>query len=171
MKRRLNEEEYNQVIKLGVCGNKHEALDIVNNLKNEGIDSYNEGNVVYISVEQDKNNPHYVDDVKEYAMNMFKQVCGNTNKMKLACSKQKNMKITESKLKKIIKEAVLDEILFGGKKRGGEKPFDYSLYKKISTELYEFIEDWWHRNFVSEMQMPREKIMKFVQELSKMAIE
>ena len=106
MRRKLNEEEYNQVIKLGACGNKHEALDLVNNLKNEGIDSYNEGNVVYISVEQDRNNPHYVDDIKEYAMNMFKQSCGNMGKMKLACSKKKTVKLTESKLKNMIKEAV-----------------------------------------------------------------
>ena len=111
MKRKINEEEYNQVIKLGACGNKHEALELVNNLRNEGIDSYNEDNVVYISVEQDRNNPHYVDDVKEYAMNMFKQTCGNIGKMKLACSKRKTMKLTESKLKSLIKESVRKALL------------------------------------------------------------
>ena len=111
MRHKLNEEEYNQVIKLGACGNEHEALDLVYNLKNEGIDSYNEGNVVYISVKQDRNNPHYVDDVKEYAMNMFKQACGNMGKMKLACSKRKTMKLTESKLKNLIKESVRKALL------------------------------------------------------------
>mgnify|MGYP007053719411 CR=1 FL=1 len=39
---RFTEEEYNQVIKLGACGNEHEALDIVYNLEHEGIESYNE---------------------------------------------------------------------------------------------------------------------------------
>ncbi len=111
MRHKLNEEEYNQVIKLGACGDEHEALDLVYNLKNEGIDSYNEGDVVYISVEQDRNNPHYVDDVKEYAMSMFKQACGNMGKMKLVCSKRKTMKLTESKLKSLIKESVRKALL------------------------------------------------------------
>lgn len=110
MRHNLNEEEYNQVIKLGACGNEHEALDLVYNLKHEGIESYNKGNVVYISVEQDRNNPHYVDDVKEYAMDMFNQACGNMGKMKLACSKRKTIKLTESKLKSLIKESI-EEVL------------------------------------------------------------
>lgn len=172
MKRKINEENYNEQIEIGVAQDKFQAKDIVTFLKKEGIDAYSDGNTVFILAERDSNDPQYVDDIKQYAIKIFNEFCGNSQQpMKLACSKQKNMKITESKLKKLIKEAILDEILFGGKKRGGEKPFDYSLYKKISTELYEFIEEWWHRNFVSEMQMPREKIMKFVQELSKMAIE
>ena len=95
MKRKINEEEYNQVIKLGACGNEHEALDIVYNLEHEGIESYNEGNVVYISVEQDRNNPHYIDDVKEYAMNIINNMRNTTNKMKLACSNKRNVKLTE----------------------------------------------------------------------------
>ena len=171
MKRRINEENYNEIIKLGVCNDKQQVTEIIGKLKEEGIDAYNEGPNVYIAVEKDNNNPHYIDDVKDFAMNMFNDVCGSMAKMKLACSKKKTKKLTESKLKEIIKEAVLDEILFGGRKKENKKPFNYSLYKKISTELYEFIEDWWHRNFVSEMQMPREKIMKFVQELSKLAVE
>ena len=170
-RRKLNEEEYNEIIKLGSAIDENQANEIAQELQKRNITAEAEGRDVIISVERDRLNPYYVDDVKEYAMEIFNDICGSANKMKLACSKQKNMKITESKLKKLIKEAVLDEILFGGKKRGGDKPFNYSLYKKISTELYEFIEDWWHRNFVSEMQMPREKIMKFVDELSKMAIE
>ena len=172
MKRKINEENYNEQIEIGVAQDKFQAKAIVNMLRKEGIDAYSDGNSVFILIERDRNDLHYVDDVKQYAIEKFNEFCGDCKQpMKLACSKQKNMKITESKLKKLIKEAVLDEILFGGKKRGDDKPFNYSLYKKISTELYEFIEDWWHKNFVSEMQMPREKIMKFVDELSKMAIE
>lgn len=110
MKHKLNEEEYNEVIKLGVCNDEQQASEIVYRLQDEGIESYNEGNAVYISVEQDRNNPHYVDDVKEYAMNMFKQACGASNKMKLACSKKNTVKLTESKLKQIIKEAVINEL-------------------------------------------------------------
>ena len=106
MRRKLNEEEYNEVIKLGACANEQQASEIIYKLQGEGIESYNEGNVVFISVEQDRNDPHYVDDVKEYAMNMFNQLCGNMGKMKLACSKKKTVKLTESKLKNMIKEAV-----------------------------------------------------------------
>lgn len=110
MKRRLNEEEYNEIIKLGVCSNEQQASEIIYKLQDEGIESYNEGNVVFISVEQDRNDPHYVDDVKEYAMHIFKQTCGASNKMKLACSKKNTVKLTESKLKQIIKEAVINEL-------------------------------------------------------------
>lgn len=110
MKRRLNEEEYNEIIKLGVCNNEQQASEIIYKLQDEGIDSYNEGNIVFISVEQDRNDPHYIDDVKEYAMRIFKETCGASNKMKLACSKKNTVKLTESKLKQIIKEAVINEL-------------------------------------------------------------
>lgn len=106
MKRKINEEEYNQVIKLGICDNENQALDIVYELQDNGIESYNKGNIVYISAEQDRNNPHYIDEIQEYAMNIFNKKCNTSNKMKLACSKQKNMKITETKLKSLIKESV-----------------------------------------------------------------
>lgn len=106
MRRKLNEENYNQVIELGTCSDLDKVSEVIYRLKEEGIEAYNKGNKVIISVEQDRNNPHYVDDIREYAMNIFNNACRETGKMKLACSKNKTVKLTESKLKNMIKEAV-----------------------------------------------------------------
>lgn len=112
MKHKLNEEEYNEIIKLGVCNDEQQASEIVYRLQDEGIESYNENNIIFISIEQDRNNPHYVDDVKNYAMSIFNDCCKSTNQqMKLACSKRKTMKLTESKLKNLIKESVRKALL------------------------------------------------------------
>ena len=112
MKHKLNEEEYNEVIKLGVCNDEQQASEIVYRLQDEGIESYNEGNVVCISIEQDRNDPHYVDDVKNYAMSIFNEMCKNDNqRMRIACSKHKTLKLTESKLKSLIKESVRKALL------------------------------------------------------------
>lgn len=112
MKRKINEENYNEPIEIGVAQDNFQAKDIVTFLKKEGIDAYSEGNSVYILVERDRNNPHYVDDVKEYAIKIFNEFCGNDGQpMKLACSKQKNKKLTESKLRNIIKESVRAALL------------------------------------------------------------
>lgn len=107
MKRKINEENYNEQIEIGVAQDKFQAKAIVNMLKKEGIDAYSDGNSVFILAERDSNNPHYVDDIKQYAIEKFNEFCGYSKQpMKLACSKQKNMKITESKLRNLIKESV-----------------------------------------------------------------
>lgn len=107
MKRKINEENYNEQIEIGVAQDKFQAKAIVNMLKKEGIDAYSDGNSVFILAERDSNNPHYVDDIKQYAIEKFNEFCGDSKQpMKLACSKQKNMKITESKLRNLIKESV-----------------------------------------------------------------
>lgn len=107
MKRKINEENYNEQIEIGVAQDKFQAKAIVNMLKKEGIDAYSDGNNVFILAERDSNNPHYVDDIKQYAIEKFNEFCGDSKQpMKLACSKQKNMKITESKLRNLIKESV-----------------------------------------------------------------
>jgi hypothetical protein len=107
MKRKINEENYNEQIEIGVAQDKFQAKAIVNMLKKEGIDAYSDGNSVFILAERDSNDPHYVDDIKQYAIEKFNEFCGDSKQpMKLACSKQKNMKITESKLRNLIKESV-----------------------------------------------------------------
>lgn len=112
MKRKINEENYNEQIKIGVAQDNFQAKSIVNMLKKEGINAYNKENIVFILVERDRNDPHYVDDVKQYAIKKFNEFCGNDGQpMKLACSKQKTMKLTESKLKSLIKESVRKALL------------------------------------------------------------
>lgn len=112
MKRKINEENYNEQIEIGVAQDKFQAKTIVNMLKKEGIDAYSDGNSVFILAERDSNNPHYVDDIKQYAIEKFNEFCGDSKQpMKLACSKQKNIKITESKLKSLIKESVRKALL------------------------------------------------------------
>lgn len=112
MKRKINEENYNEQIEIGVAQDKFQAKAIVNMLRKEGINAYSDGNSVFILVERDRNDPHYVDDIKQYAIEKFNEFCGDGKQpMKLACSKQKNMKITESKLKSLIKESVRKALL------------------------------------------------------------
>lgn len=112
MKRKINEENYNEQIEIGVTQDKFQAKAIVNMLRKEGIDAYSDGNSVFILAERDSNDPHYVDDIKQYAIEKFNEFCGDSKQpMKLACSKQKNMKITESKLKSLIKESVRKALL------------------------------------------------------------
>ena len=112
MKRKINEENYNEQIEIGVAQDKFQAKAIVNMLRKEGIDAYSDGNSVFILAERDSNNPHYIDDIKQYAIEKFNEFCGDGKQpMKLACSKQKNMKITETKLKSLIKESVRKALL------------------------------------------------------------
>lgn len=111
MKRKINEENYNEQIEIGVAQDKFQAKAIVNMLRKEGIDAYSEGNSVFILVERDRNDPHYVDDIKQYAIEKFNEFCGDGKQpMKLACSKRKTIKLTESKLKSLIKESI-EEVL------------------------------------------------------------
>ena len=59
----LNEEEYNQIVKIAKMESEHCALEVVEELKSLGVEAFNQGNMVMAYIEQDKYNPHYVDDV------------------------------------------------------------------------------------------------------------
>jgi hypothetical protein len=112
MKHKLNEEHYNQTIKIGVAQDEFQAKTIVDMLKKEGIDAYSEENNVFILVELDRNNPYYVDDVKEFAIAKFNEYCRNNKRpTKLACSKHRTINLTESKLRNLIKESVKKALL------------------------------------------------------------
>lgn len=59
----LNEEEYNQIVKIAKMESEYCALEVVEELQSMGIEAFNQGNMVMAYIEQDKYNPHYVDDV------------------------------------------------------------------------------------------------------------
>ena len=59
----LNEEEYNQIVKIAKMESEYCALEVVEELQSMGVDAFNQGNMVMAYIEQDKYNPHYVDDV------------------------------------------------------------------------------------------------------------
>lgn len=59
----LNEEEYNQIVKIARMESEHCALEVVEELQNIGVEAFKQGNIVMACIEQDRNNPHYVDDV------------------------------------------------------------------------------------------------------------
>jgi SepF-like predicted cell division protein (DUF552 family) len=59
----LNEEEYNQIVKIARMESEHCALEVVEELQNIGVEAFKRGNIVMACIEQDRNNPHYVDDV------------------------------------------------------------------------------------------------------------
>ena len=59
----LNEEEYNQIVKIAKMESERCASDVVEELQSIGVDAFNQGNMVMACIEQDRNNPYYVDDV------------------------------------------------------------------------------------------------------------
>ena len=59
----LNEEEYNQIVKIAKMESEYCALEVVEELQSMGVEAFNQGNMVMAYIEQDKYNPHYVDDV------------------------------------------------------------------------------------------------------------
>ena len=60
---RLNEEEYNQIVKIAKMESEHCALEVVEELQSMGVEAFNQGNMVMAYIEQDRFNPYYVDDV------------------------------------------------------------------------------------------------------------
>ena len=59
----LNEEEYNQIVKIAKMESEYCALEVVEELQSMGVEAFNQGNMVMAYIEQDKYNPHYIDDV------------------------------------------------------------------------------------------------------------
>ena len=59
----LKEEEYNEIHKIVTMFDNKAAEEVVEEINAEGIDAYAIDNTVYISMEQDRDDPHYVDDV------------------------------------------------------------------------------------------------------------
>ena len=59
----LNEEEYNQIVKIAKMESEHCALEVVEELRSMGVEAFNQGNMVMVRIEQDRNDPYYVDDV------------------------------------------------------------------------------------------------------------
>ena len=59
----LNEEEYNQIVKIAKMENERCALEVVEELQSMGVEAFNQGNMVMAYIEQDRFNPYYVDDV------------------------------------------------------------------------------------------------------------
>lgn len=64
---RINEGEYGQIIKIATMFDEKAAVEICEELKSNGIDVYNKGNVVYALVERDNIDDYYVEDVKALA--------------------------------------------------------------------------------------------------------
>jgi hypothetical protein len=69
----LNEEEYNEVVPIARAYDEDSAQEISMHLIRNGIESYAEDNIVYAMIEQDRNDPHYVDDVKKYAKKIARE--------------------------------------------------------------------------------------------------
>jgi hypothetical protein len=59
----LNEEEYNQICQIADVGSAELAEEIADAINETGIYAYNKSSIVYAVIEQDPNDPHYVDDV------------------------------------------------------------------------------------------------------------
>ena len=98
MKKYLREEEYNQIVNLGKIDDVSNAKKLQKRLNMMGIDSYVDGNEFYISVEQDRNDPHYVDDITNIARKEY-------NKM-FNVGLPASFKLAENELKWLCNECV-----------------------------------------------------------------
>lgn len=63
----LNEEEYGEVVKIATLFDEKAAIELAEEFRAKGLDSYNHKNELYIVIEQDKLYPYYVDEIKEFA--------------------------------------------------------------------------------------------------------
>jgi hypothetical protein len=59
----LKEEEYNEIRKIATFFDEKAANEVVEEIETMGIDAYAVGKTVYVLIERDKNDPHYVDDI------------------------------------------------------------------------------------------------------------
>ena len=123
MKKYLREEEYNQVINIGKIDNLVKANKLRQKLNIMGIDSYIDGNEFYISVEQDRNDPHYVDDIVNIARREYQNLnYGEQYKMAEGCSK--------SKKKSCLREEEYNQVISLGKVSNIE------IAKELKKRLY-----------------------------------
>lgn len=135
MKRYLYEEEYNQIVKICSITDVKKIKKLKQRLDLMGIDSFIKNNEFYISVEQDRNDPHYVDDIvniarREYAKldndNLFHSFKLAENELKWVCHEC---------VKKIMENSVINDALFGivkgqAKKAARKKIMQYFQTKK-----------------------------------------
>lgn len=68
----LNEENYNEVIKVATLFDNKAAYEIAEELSAKGIDAYAKDNSLYVTIEQDMLYPYYVDEVVEFAKKLVK---------------------------------------------------------------------------------------------------
>lgn len=99
MKKYLREEEYNQIVKIGDVNDIMSAKSLRKRLDMMGIDCYIDGNEIFISVEQDRNDPHYVDDMVDIARKEYNRLNGTTI--------PSSFKLAESEFKWICHECVM----------------------------------------------------------------
>lgn len=111
MKKYLREEEYNQIVKIGTLQSPKQYRELEEKLYSMGIDTLLKGNEFYISVEQDRNDPHYVDDMVDLARKEYNNVVGlNFSSFKLAESELKW--VFAECINRLINESVVNDALF-----------------------------------------------------------
>lgn len=113
MKRILHEEEYNQIVKIGKIYDKNIIKKLQHRLSVMGIDSHVDGDEVYITVEQDKNDPHYVDDIVDIAKKVLAKLSDNgfsLSSFKLAENEFKW--VCNECIKRLLEASVFNDAMF-----------------------------------------------------------
>jgi hypothetical protein len=59
----LQEEEYNEIRKIATFFDEKAANEVMEEIESLGIDAYVVGKTLYVLIERDKDDPHYVDDI------------------------------------------------------------------------------------------------------------
>lgn len=160
---KLYEEEYNEVHKIGRAKTPEQAIKIVKKIRNIGIEAYNKGNDVIISVEQDRNDPHYVDDMIQMCRNIikpqpqqeFSQYKLAENETKWICSECIKILLGESAVENVMfaivksqaKKMAFQKIkkMFAAKRNGEECPCK-SKFDKCALKLCDF------KNYMNEKE-------------------
>lgn len=113
MKRILHEEEYNQIVKIGKIYDKNIIKKLQHRLSVMGIDSHVDGDELFITVEQDRNDPHYVDDVASLARAEYNRVNGENNSLSHYSLAENEFRwICNECIKFLIEGATVNEVTF-----------------------------------------------------------
>lgn len=100
MKKFLREEEYNQIIKIGEIFKPEHIEAIRERLDVMGIYFHIKNNELYIEVEQDRKDPHYVDDIIELVRNEYNDIVNSYDD-------ETSFKLAESEVKWILNQCAI----------------------------------------------------------------
>ena len=139
MKKYLCEEEYNQIISIGKIDNISNAKKLGKRLEMMGIDSYVDGDEFYISVEQDRNDPHYVDDIANIAKKEYNKLCGMSIPSSFKLAENEFKWICQECISRLIESSFVNDALFAivkaqAKKMARKKIMQMFMNKRDGAE-------------------------------------
>jgi hypothetical protein len=89
----LREEDYNEIKKISSFFDEKAANEVVEEIESMGIDAYAVGKTVYIMIERDPNDPHYVDDIVRHCKELaFEYISTHKDREQMEMLREELMK-------------------------------------------------------------------------------